>query len=95
MKIVIDIPDQMYERVLDGTYCGTLYEELKNGTPLPKGHGRLGDFDAFERFCTENEICNSALDGEPIVAIGQASDGDNIWKPLFDYAQTIIERDGD
>ncbi len=37
MKIVIDIPDQMYERVLDGTYCGTLYEELKNGTPLPKG----------------------------------------------------------
>ena len=23
---------------MDGTYCGTLYQELKNGTPLPKGH---------------------------------------------------------
>ena len=41
MKIVIDIPEEMYQSVLNGTYCGTLYEELKNGTPLPKGHGDL------------------------------------------------------
>ena len=39
MKIVIDIPEEMYQSVLNGTYCGTLYEELKNGTPQPKaGH---------------------------------------------------------
>lgn len=45
MQIVIDIPEEMYQSVLNGTYCGTLYEELKNGTPLPKGHGRLVDID--------------------------------------------------
>lgn len=48
MKIVIDIPEEMYQNVLNGTYCGTLYEKLKNGTPLPKGHGRLIDADELE-----------------------------------------------
>ena len=33
MKIVIDIPEEVYKCVMDGTYCGTLYEELKNGVP--------------------------------------------------------------
>ena len=37
MKIVIDIPEEVYKCVMDGTYCGTLYDELKNGTPLPDG----------------------------------------------------------
>lgn len=36
MKIVIDIPEEVYKCVMDGTYCGTLYEELKNGTPQPE-----------------------------------------------------------
>ena len=41
MKLVIDIPEELYQNVLNGTYCGTLYESLKNGTPIPKGatHG--------------------------------------------------------
>ena len=43
MKIVIDISKNMYQTVLDGTYCGSLYKELKNGTPLPEGHGRIID----------------------------------------------------
>lgn len=33
MKLIIDIPDEMYQNVLNGTYCGTLYKELKNGIP--------------------------------------------------------------
>lgn len=45
MKIVIDIPEVMYQNVLNGTYCGSLYENLKNGTPLPEHHGRLIDAD--------------------------------------------------
>lgn len=48
MQIVIDIPEEMYQNVLNGTYCGTLYEELKNSIPLPKGHGRLIDADDLE-----------------------------------------------
>ena len=49
MKIVIDIPKSMYEgvkidRVLDTTVIRIL-DEIKNGTPLPKGHGRIADVD--------------------------------------------------
>lgn len=43
MKIVIEIPDELYNSVLNETYCGSLYEELKNGIVLPKGHGDLID----------------------------------------------------
>ena len=41
VELVIKIPEKIYESVMDGTYCGTLYQELKNGTLLPKGHGDL------------------------------------------------------
>ena len=34
MKIVIDIPEEVYKCVMDGTWCGSLYEELKNGVPV-------------------------------------------------------------
>lgn len=34
MKLVIDIPDEQYESVMNGTWCGPLYEELKNGVPV-------------------------------------------------------------
>lgn len=37
MQVVINISEKIYESVMDGTYCGTLYQELKNGTPLPEG----------------------------------------------------------
>ena len=53
IELVIKIPEEMYQNVLNGTYCGTLYEELKNGTPLPKGHGRL---------INESEVIKSLFD---------------------------------
>ena len=34
IKLIIEIPKAMYESVQNGTYCGTLYKELKNGIPL-------------------------------------------------------------
>lgn len=34
VKLIIEIPKPMYESVQNGTYCGTLYKELKNGIPL-------------------------------------------------------------
>ena len=34
VKLIIEIPKAMYESVQNGTYCGTLYKELKNGIPL-------------------------------------------------------------
>lgn len=64
MKIVIDIPEEMYDRVLDGTYCGTLYEELKNGTPLPTGHGRLIEADVLEKIAMEEDSFGYVSMGE-------------------------------
>ena len=47
MKLIIDIPKEKYEMFLNGGYAGLLdndlYYDIKNGTPLPKGHGVLKD----------------------------------------------------
>lgn len=45
MKIVIDIPKEEYDEILSSEDCGlhTLTRAVANGTPLPKGHGRLVD----------------------------------------------------
>ena len=34
MKLIIDITDDQYKAVQDGMWCGSLYEELKNGIPV-------------------------------------------------------------
>lgn len=56
MKIIIDIPDEFYKYAYEtGFLCWewmTLLEltnAIKNGTPLPKGHGRLIDADAITK----------------------------------------------
>lgn len=49
MKLIINIPGHRYEQCQKDIPMLDLYEELvdavKNGTPLPKGHGRLIDAD--------------------------------------------------
>ena len=54
MKLVIDIPEKVYTWIqrewvkcdFDSVINHAL-NGIKNGTPLPKGHGRLIDADAF------------------------------------------------
>ena len=61
MQIVIDIPEQMYLNAKADILCGAdiLVSAIKNGTPLPKGHGRLIDADAVfenaDKVLYENE----------------------------------------
>lgn len=44
MQIVIDIPDKTYEKIMSNEYdYGDMNVIIQNGTPLPKGHGRLID----------------------------------------------------
>ena len=47
MKIVIDIPIVVYDEIINFNDVNNtaLYEAIRNGTPLPKGHGRLIDAD--------------------------------------------------
>ena len=50
MQIVIDIPQDVYDKVLSGDGTGTIWAGyVKNGTPLPEHHGRLIDADAVIR----------------------------------------------
>ena len=48
MQILIDIPQKVYDKALSGDGTGAIWAGyIKNGTPLPKGHGRLIDADAL------------------------------------------------
>lgn len=48
MQIVIDIPEEEYERIKESTNkTGSDYRIL-NGISLPKGHGRLIDADKIQ-----------------------------------------------
>ena len=52
MEIVVKIPDDMIKSLEQGNFGAkyNIYDlagYLMNGTPLPKGHGRLIDADAF------------------------------------------------
>lgn len=52
MQIVIDIPEEVKNRLCFGvTYpkdIQVMCEALNDGTVLPKGHGKLKDFDKIE-----------------------------------------------
>ena len=55
MQIVIDIPKHIYEEIMvhnrelreSGKSAYYLEGLIQNGTPLPKGHGRLVDADSI------------------------------------------------
>lgn len=80
MKLVIDIHEKDYQSILNsgqvpyGVVCA-----IMNGTPLPKGHGRLKDVDWIDDNC---EIHCSDKDGSWCCA----------WRDI-DNAPTIIEAD--
>ena len=79
MKIVIEIPDEEYENVKKAGGCYYDFgKAIYYGTPLPKGHGRIGDLDALRE-----EVSSWGMnDYEPLDFID-----------AIDDAQTIIEAD--
>ena len=57
MQIVIDLPKKTYNEIKEQTIvnCGEIFAKnlvrrIRNGTPLPEHHGRLGDLDALEEY---------------------------------------------
>lgn len=65
IEVVIKIPEEVKNRLCFGvTYSKDIQvvcEALHDGTPLPKGHGRIGDLDALRcentDFDTYNDYC--------------------------------------
>lgn len=43
VELVIKIPEEDYKRGI------VMASAIRNGTPLPKGHGRLGDLDKIKK----------------------------------------------
>lgn len=86
MKRVIDIPENWETQILnmsDSEIMDFLYTIVRNGTPLPKGCGRLVDADRLEQIQTDR-----LQDGEI-----------KIWElklitSALDAAETVVEADG-
>lgn len=80
MKIVIDIPDQKYKWIIENpqTYTDELHDAIRNGTPLPKGHGRLIDADKLQR--VDHIILESAIDNAPTIIEADTSEDDRCHK---------------
>ena len=102
MKVIIDISEESYKYIKTLSDLGwstspeyanairlTASEyanAIKNGTPLPKGHGKIGDLDAVM-----SDISTSI---EEMSNIGITVDGEYLWAKLNDAiynAPTIIQ----
>ena len=82
IELVIKLSEDSYKATCNGYMLPTDVENvvqgIKNGTPLPKGHGRIGDLDALRK-----EVSSWGMnDYEPSDFID-----------AIDQADTIIEAD--
>ena len=70
MQIVIDIPKDAYNYIkANGARIPyyKLTDAIKNGTPLPKGHGRLIDADALWRKWVFDAVGKQEIDNAPTI----------------------------
>ena len=66
MKLVIDISEDDYRKVQDGRASVSMMRKaIRNGTPLPKGHGRLIDADRLMR--VDHIILESTVNNAPTI----------------------------
>ena len=94
IELVIKIPEEKYlwARSLanSGKETNPVVLAFGNGTPLPKGHGRIGDLDALE-----TEMSNGIKAGlmiEGYESYSNINDMDDCLE-CVKYADTIIEAD--
>lgn len=88
MQIVIDIPEEIKKKrdarkVLSNDEIATICVAIKNGKPLPAGHGRLIDEkelgDTIARMWENRKLTNTKY---------------NTFLGILDYIPTVIEADG-
>ena len=84
MRLIIDIPNWLYNAIMkceEPQYSKSLGDAVRDGTPLPKGHGRLIDADDLDITTIET----GDYSGNEILDI--------VLKEDIDDAPTIIEAD--
>ena len=74
MQIVIDVPEKVYNHFCRGCRFFDEVEEaiiaITDGTPLPKGHGKLIDVkDLLEQICLEDTEQNRKLNLGEIITL--------------------------
>lgn len=86
MEIVIKISEEMLEQIKNEALpfqdVDILCESVLNGTPLPKGHGRLGDLDAI-----------GLTDFEIMTCEGDYKKGITMLIDKIENAPTLVEAD--
>lgn len=76
MELIIKIPEDSYKATCNSTMLPpdveNVVQGIKNGTPLPKGHGRLIDIGKIDedRIQGDNPIIYLTTNGQYIEAIG-------------------------
>ena len=92
MKLVIDIPQEEYDDILNGIEhariagvpIGILNQVIEDGTPLPKGHGELVDIRPLMRGLYEE------------IQVGELTyTTSEVCKMLEEETSTIIEADNE
>ncbi len=76
MQIVIDISEEDYEYLKKHNKHG-LYSSILNGTPLPKGHGRLKDVDHYIKMQWEHPD-HSLTDDEPTIIEADTAESEEV-----------------
>lgn len=82
MRLIIEIPDAMYENAVNDLMCGNFADRIKQGNVLPKNHGRLIDADAYKE--QNGDILDCEIDHPKY---------QDTLRELIDNAPTIIEAD--
>lgn len=97
MQIVIKIPEEQYNTIksdLYNTFPAEMkkwgLEAIRNGTPLPKGHGRLIDADALWKKWVFDAIGKQEIDEAPTIIEAYNGESDEIsdrnlkmWEEIF------------
>ena len=95
MKIVIDIDDKLYNRIKylephTNTMLDVLMRSVQKGTPLSKGHGKIGDLDKLDNRLKRMQ----GRHADPLDVTGNAiACGIALARSMVDNAPTIIKAD--
>ena len=78
MKLIIDIHNRDYNAVKNGLIPSAILDAIKNGVPLPKGHGNL--IDVSEYFNKEFGDAREFLDkATTIIEADKTESEDKEW----------------
>ena len=85
MKIVIDIDEEYYKYIQDIPKCyrQAIHRVIADGTPLPKGHGRLIDADALydyvaDKYSEGEQLAIDITDAPTIIEADKGEKNDTV-----------------